>query len=152
MWSAAQRNRILWEHQRLQQELPQFKVYHQRDDDSYYAWGDAKTNVGNTYTLWLPIPQSFPDSKPPMYVYAPNPLMGHGYTTINSYGTSHVMHTLANGPSGEVQICHWRESRWHAGIPLDKVLMKGLLWLEAFEQHRQTGRTISEFVRTMAER
>jgi hypothetical protein len=61
------------------------------------------------------------------------------------------MHTLGPGPSGEVQICHWRDNRWHAGITLDKVLLKGLLWLEAYEQHLTTGQPIDGFVRTMRE-
>ena len=61
------------------------------------------------------------------------------------------MHTLSNGPNGEVQICHWRQNRWHSGITLNKVILKVILWLEAYEQHLVTGQSINEFVRTMQE-
>jgi hypothetical protein len=60
------------------------------------------------------------------------------------------MHTLENGPSGAVQICHWRDDRWHSGITFDKVMLKVIVWLEAYEQHLSTGDSIASFVGTMA--
>jgi hypothetical protein len=59
------------------------------------------------------------------------------------------MHTLANGPRGEVQICHWRDDRWHSAITLNKVMIKVVLWLEAYEQYLSSGKAIAEFVKTM---
>ena len=59
------------------------------------------------------------------------------------------MHTLSNGPNGEVQICHWRDDRWHSGITFNRVLMKAMLWLEAYDQHLSTGYDIDAFVSTM---
>jgi len=53
-------------------------------------------------------------------------------------------------PAG-FQICHWRDARWHSGIVLQKVFLKGLLWIEAYEQHLATGLSLADFVRTMAE-
>lgn len=150
MWTMAQRNHLAIEDQILQREgLTQFRVYRDTSHDSYYTWGETRTNVGNAYTLWIPIPRGFPDDRPPLYVYSPNPLWGYGGRSINSYGLSHAMHTLDNGPNGEVQICHWRNDRWHAAITLSRVLRKGLIWLEAFEQHRAAGEPITRFVRTM---
>ena len=82
-------------------------------------------------------------------LFRSNPLWAFGATrTINSFGVSHAMHTLENGPSGEVQICHWRPDRWHSGITLNKVMLKGILWLEAYAQHLATGKDINDFVRT----
>ena len=128
----------------------QFKVYCASGGNSYYLWGDHKTNAGNTYTIWSPIPAYYPNSRPPIYIYKPNPLTGYsGIKSINSYGISHYMHTLANGPNGEVQICHWRDDKWHSAITLNRVMIKVVIWLEAYEQHLSTGRTIAEFVRTM---
>jgi hypothetical protein len=60
--------------------------------------------------------------------------------------------TFYDDPGNLVQICHWRDGRWHSGILLLKVFLKGLLWIEAYEQHLATGRNLSEFVGTMAER
>jgi hypothetical protein len=61
------------------------------------------------------------------------------------------MHTLENDSSGEVQICHWRQSRWDSSITLNKVMLKAMLWFEAFEQHLVTGQPIDNFVSTMKE-
>jgi hypothetical protein len=62
------------------------------------------------------------------------------------------MHTLAPDTNGYVQICHWRDDRWHSGIMLQKVFLKALIWIEAYEQHLATGHPIAEFVLTMAGR
>ena len=83
--------------------------------------------------------------------HKPNPLIGFGGVYVNSHGTSHSMQTLQNGSNGEVQICHWRQSRWHSGITLNKVMIKVMLWFEAFEQHLSTGQPIDNFVSTMKE-
>ena len=134
----------------LRDGLSQFQIHRSQSGESFFLWGNHKTSAGNSYSIYGPLPGRYPDSRPPIYLYEPNPLYGYGYSrTINSYGLSHYMHTLSNGPSGMVQICHWREDRWHSGITLNKVVIKVLLWLEAYEQHLSTGQTISEFVSTM---
>jgi hypothetical protein len=86
-----------------------------------------------------------------MYVTNPHPLRTYNGGLISSLGVSHQMHTLAPDSNGYVQICHWRDARWHSGIMLQKVFLKGLIWIEAYEQHLATGRPLAEFVSTMAE-
>ena len=143
--------RLTYENQVLQHDgMPQFRIY--KDQASgYYLSGDHRTSANHLYTLWSPIPSGFPNSRPHLYILTPNPLLGFGGTkTINSYGLSHRMHTLSSGSNGEVQICHWRDERWHSGITFNKVMIKAMLWLEAYEQHLWTGRDINEFVRTMS--
>ena len=142
--------RLTLENQILRRDgMAQFQVYGS-PTCGYYLWGEHGTNAGNSYTLWSPLPAGFPHACPPLYIYAPNPLRAYAYgRTINSYGLSHAMHTLNNGPNNEVQICHWRSDRWHSGLTLNKVMLKAMLWLEAFEQHLSSGRDIDEFVRTM---
>jgi hypothetical protein len=87
-----------------------------------------------------------------MYLTYPLPLYTAAGYLVSALGTSHDMHTLAPSSSGQVQICHWRDDRWHSGILLHKVFLKGLLWIEAYEQHLATGRPLAEFVSTMKER
>jgi len=87
-----------------------------------------------------------------MYVTDPYPLRMFDGSFVTGQGVSHQMHTLTPHPNGWPQICHWRDARWHSGILLQKVFLKGLLWIEAYEQHLATGRPIAEFVLTMAER
>ena len=130
--------------------MSQFRIYSDRSN-GYYLWGDHRTSANSSYTLWSPIPTGFPNSRPRLYIHTPNPLWAFDRTrTINAYGISHGMHTLLSGPNDEVQICHWRDERWHSGITFNKVMIKAMLWLEAYEQHLSTGQEIDEFVRTMS--
>ena len=152
MWTAEQRQRLALEHQILQREdFTQFSVYHQSSDDSYYASGYATSNAGYRYGLWISIPPGFPQERPSMYVTDPHPLLMKDGTLISSLGVSHKMHTMAPSTNGMVQICHWRNNRWRSGIVLQKVFLKGLIWIEAYEQHIATGRDLADFVGTMAE-
>lgn len=147
-----QRERLFLEHQLLQRQgLDQFGVYYDRAQDRHDVLGTAVTNAGGSYDLWIPIPARYPDSRPRLYVLRPNPLRTASNGTVNAMGVSHEMHTLTPGPQDIVQICHWRDDRWHAAITLDRVLIKGLIWLEAYEQHLATGRSIDSFVTTMRE-
>ena len=143
--------RLVYENQILLRDgLSQFQIYRAADGVSYYLWGTQSTSAGKSYTLHSPIPTGFPDSRPPIYIHSPNPLPAFSFgVNMNSYGLSHSMHTLSNGPRGEVQICHWRDNRWHSGITFNKVMLKAIVWLEAYEQHITTGEPIDNFVGTM---
>ena len=150
MWTPEQRQRLSLEHQILIGEgFDQFKVYYDPANDSYSASGYATAN--RQYYLYLPIPTAYPYQRPPLYVTDPNPLLMCDGRPVSSMGVSHYMHTLTPHAAGWPQICHWRDARWHSGIVLQKVFLKGLLWIEAYEQHLTTGRDIADFVRTMAE-
>ena len=143
--------RLGLENQILQHDgLSQFQVYQSNDGYSFYLWGTHRTSSANAYEIWSPIPSGYPSNRPRIYVRKPNPLWGYSYEmTINAYDVSHNMHTLLNGPNGEVQICHWSDERWHSGITLNKVMIKVVLWLEAYEQHLSSGDPITNFVGTM---
>lgn len=133
-----------------QDGLTQFSVYFDQPSLSYYLWGTHETSSHRSYDLWIPIPQLYPHQRPPLYIARPVLLPTANRGTVNALGVSHAMHTLANGPNGVVQICHWRDDRWHAALTLNKVVIKGLIWLEAYEQHLATGQPITGFVRTMS--
>lgn len=151
-WTMAQRQRLALEHQILQNEgFTQFGVYHYPADDSYNAAGTATTSSGRSYFLFCTIPPGYPTQRPSLYITDPKPLLNYHGAAISGLGVSHAMHTLEPHATGWVQICHWRADRWHAGIVLQKVFLKAMLWLEAYEQHLATGRDIAEFVRTMQE-
>ncbi|MBZ5538108.1 MAG: hypothetical protein LAO31_19320 [Acidobacteriia bacterium] len=152
MWTAEQRQRLLLEHEILQREgFTQFSVYQDRAADTYFASGVTLSNAGYRYRLHIPIPSGFPYQRPPMYITEPLPLLMADGTPLSRLGVSHQMHTLAPSSNGMVQVCHWRDARWHSSILLQKVFLKGLIWIEAYEQHIDTGRPLAEFVRTMGE-
>jgi hypothetical protein len=151
-WTIAQRQRLALEHQILQNEgFTQFGVYHYPASDTYNAAGTATTSVGKNYHLFCPIPSGYPTERPSLYITDPNPLLNFHRAAISRLGVSHAMHTLEPHAAGWVQICHWRAARWHAGIVLQKVFLKAMLWLEAYEQHLATGRDLADFVGTMQE-
>jgi hypothetical protein len=153
MWILEQRQRFYLEHHDLQNEgFAQFGVYYDASSDAYWATGIASASSGREYRLHLPMPAGYPNARPPMYVTEPSPLKVYDGRLLSSLGTSHQMHTLEPHSKGWPQICHWRDSRWHARILLQKVFLKGLIWIEAYEQHLTTGRPIADFVATMAER
>jgi hypothetical protein len=152
MWNSKQRERLALEHALLQQEgFSQFGVYLYRAMDTYEASGVASASSGRQYSLAIPIPTGFPNQRPPMYVTDPLPLRMADGSLLSALGVSHQMHTLAPSSNGMIQICHWRDARWHSNILLHKVFLKGLLWIEAYEQHLATGQPLADFVRTMAE-
>jgi hypothetical protein len=153
MWTNDQRRRLYLENEILHQEgFPQFTVYWYQSTDAYEASGTTSSSSGKPYTLQIPIPSGFPQQRPPMYLTYPFPLYAATGSRISSLGVSHDMHTLTPSSSGQVQICHWRDDRWHSAILLNKVFVKGLIWIEAYEQHLATGRPLAEFVSTMRER
>ncbi len=153
MWTTEQRQRLGLEQAILQQEgFSQFTVYWNRESDTYYASGVTFSNSGRRYGLYISIPSGFPYARPSMYVTEPFPLLMADGSRVSSLGISHNMHTLAPSSNGLVQLCHWRDARWHSGITLQRVFLKGLVWIEAYEQHLATGRPLAEFVLTMAER
>ena len=153
MWTSEQRQRLGLEQAALQQEgFSQFSVYWDKGDDTYYASGYTSSNSGRPYGLHISIPSGFPYERPPMYLTQPFPLLMHDGSRVSSLGLSHRMHTLAPHSNGMVQLCHWRDARWRSGIKLHQVFLKGIVWIEAYEQHLATGRPLADFVPTMAER
>ncbi|SRR5260221_12974344 len=152
MWALEARQRIHLEGATLAHEgMDQFSLNHDPAQDSYHISGYARSSSGRQYGLCLLIPIGFPYARPPLYLTDPYPLYAADGSKIASLGLSHAMHTLEPHANGMVQICHWRDSRWHSGIRLSKVMVKGLLWIEAYEQHLATRQSIAEFVRTMSE-
>src|SRR5580700_8025896 len=119
MWTAEQRRRLALEHQILQQEgFTQFSVYRYESTDRYEASGATWSNAGHRYSLAIPIPSGYPYERPPMYLTEPFPLLMADGNRVSSLGVSHQMHTLSPHASGFVQLCHWRDARWHSDILL----------------------------------
>lgn len=152
MWTEQQRQRFYLENESLKQEgLDQFAILWYQGADTYIASGWATSSSGKRYGLSTTLPPGFPNQRPALYITEPNPLLMADGNLLSSAGVSHNMHTLTPSSTGQIQICHWRDNRWHSGIMLYKVFLKALIWIEAYEQHLATGRPLAEFVRTMAE-
>ena len=124
--------------------------------DHYFAgsvrWidptGDTKVEVeittssGNRYTLRIYI-DDFPNSVPDMVVVSsPRPMP--------DWDVSFVNHTLGKRDGG-LKICHYHPSHWNDRSSLYEVVMKGFVWLEAYEGHLRTDQPMNYFLREMQE-
>ena len=145
-WSATQRQRLAFEKSLLE------KYFRNR-----VSWidptGDTKVEVRVTcsndkqYTLRVYLPQDFPNSVPPMIVKTPwmttlkkrDGRTDLGGSSDHTYGTR----------DGCTQICHFKPELWKDNNTLYQVVMKGLIWLEAYEAHLRTGASLSRYLAEM---
>ena len=141
-WSEAQRNRLAAEKAVLDQYLP-----------GSVKWIDPtgktkvevtlKTNNDNQYTLRIYI-GNFPNSVPDMVVVSsPKPMP--------DWEESSITHTLSKH-DGFLRICHYHDSQWTPRSSLIEVIMKGRVWLEAYEGHLRTEKPMDYFLREMESR
>jgi hypothetical protein len=145
MWSMAQRYRLALERSILAKEMPQFQFYNMNGDTYVAGW--AKTSGGcQSYKLTLVLGPMYPDVMPELYIISPDTLWKYCHLgTVNAEGVSHAFHTLSNGPGGQVQICHFKPDLWDSSKTVLAVLIKGLVWLEAYEAHLRTGKNLADF-------
>ena len=128
----------------MSKEMPQFKPF--RNGGEHYFEGWYSTSTGNRYQLRLVLPAHYPDKQPNLYVISPRILPQYGEGTINSQPSSHQFHTSPNGPGGCVQICHFSTDTWDASCTAVGVMIRGLLWLEAYSLHLLNGKTIADIL------
>ena len=139
------RSRIHIEASIVLREMPQYRLQEYSDYACFTGWqGNSRDN--NKYQLELRLSRSYPDVKPKLYVINPNILHKQFYfETINEQGSRHAWHTSSNGPNGCVQICH-SSTGWDASQTCVGVLLRGIIWLEAYAEYLQTGRTIARII------
>jgi len=135
--------RFAFEAKLLAKYMSDFRFYDPRGDTYVEGW--VRTTDGQRFQLRIDVPPQYPYEKPPLYVVEPNTLWRYGDNdTVNSLGRTHSFHTLSNGPDGCVQICHTRD--WNASMTLLKVVLKGILWVEAYTAHLQSGRDLADYL------
>jgi hypothetical protein len=144
-WDYYQRVRLGDDANGLRTYFPSFSFYEPTGDT--YVSGYWTSNAGNGYGVMITIPPGYPDECPSTYVSYPSPLWGHmGWRTIESYGTSHDMHTWQTDRPGWVKICTYRPEGWSVEHSMLKIIRKGLLWIFAYECHLQDGKPIKNFL------
>ena len=133
----------------VQHYFSQFLHVWSTDDDAHYQGNIDSTALGGALTLRLEYMPRHPDVCPQLYVWDPIKLPLHvglfPGQTINEKGRCHEFHTNENGPSGRVCICHINTSQWEPSMTYAQVLLKGALWINAYEAHLQTGAPIAEY-------
>ena len=86
----------------------------------------------------------FPAALPRAYVKQPKPLLDSSGVAMTS--VSAKQHVLGADSEGCTQICHYGSSQWHAKISLVKIVLRCKLWLDAYEQHLQTGQNLETWL------
>jgi hypothetical protein len=100
-----------------------------------------QTNSLRCYAVKIDL-SDYPLSVCSVLVVSPKPLLDFNGNPLQ--GGSHPMHTLGV-VNGCVQICHYHPDDWRpTRITLYQVIIKVRIWLEMYECHLQTGRTIDE--------
>ena len=77
-----------------------------------------------------------------MYVVRPKGLRDYHSQLLVEKGTSSEFHLL-EPLNGSPQICHYNDRFWSNLVTLCKIVGKGRLWLEAYEQHLCSGKAIN---------
>ncbi len=145
MLTENQRSRIAAERIAVEKYFPSF-IFHSYRGKCYWI-GEMKTNAGNTYTIRVEIPDDYPDVRPNLYIIKPFPLYTYNGTKLSELGATHSMHTFS--PKNDwVQMCIFRDERWSAVYTVFKCLKKARIWVERFDEHRRTGKTMSELLGT----
>jgi ubiquitin-protein ligase len=136
--------------QRLQMETAILERYFSRkykfenlnSSNSFLDVG-VKTQSGKVYRLKIKLSQDYPNSLPEVYITYPLPLMKKDGSKLD--GASHDFHTLGN-EGDNIQICHFKSENWNPNQSLYKIALKVRIWLEAYEGHLRTGKTIDNYL------
>lgn len=114
--------------------------------DTRVEWR-VNTNNGNSYTLRVYLASDFPNSCPVLVVSSPSsPLRKKDGSLLNSDdGRDHVY----SAHDGLTKICHFIPDKWTSENTIYQVLMKGRIWLEAYEIHLRTGEYLDKYLAHM---
>ena len=107
----------------------------------------VNTNNGNSYTLRVYISTDYPNGCPKLVVSSPSsPLRKKdGSQLISGSSKDHIYSSY----DGLTQICHFNTSKWTSENTIYQVLMKGRIWLEAYEIHLRTGEYLEKYLAHM---
>ncbi|HBG25753.1 MAG: hypothetical protein A2Y10_20250 [Planctomycetes bacterium GWF2_41_51] len=120
-----------------------FELIFDQYSDPYFTGWVTTSYGGNQYKLTLNLDQSYPDTKPELYITHPKLLRKYDGGYINDEGTSHAFHTWENSSDGCIQICH--TDNWDASATCLGVLLRGLMWLEFYDAYRRNGGDIDQY-------
>jgi ubiquitin-protein ligase len=138
--SESEQKRLLYEKQLTYQKFPQFKVVCSTTE--LFWSGEVRTNNRNKYKIRVEIPQRFPDVQPEVYIEQPCPLYTFDRQKLVDRGACHDMHVL--GPkNGWVHMCLFDPETWSPALTINDCLAKACLWLNVFDDHLRTGKTLS---------
>lgn len=143
-WSSQQQARLGLEKDVLDTKLINVQWINPTSAGNTRVEWQVNTNNGKSYTLRVYLASDFPNSCPKLVVSSPSsPLRKRDGSLLNSTsGKDHVL----SAHDGLTQICHFIENRWTSENTIYQVLMKGRIWLEAYEIHLRTGEFLEKYL------
>ena len=145
MRTREQCRRLAIDEKLVKKYVPDFRFY-DKTGNTYVEGRVTPNGTLSRNRLRLDIPPDYPHSKPALYGTSPVILRKHGGRgKLNDEGVSHRFHTLGTGHGGCVKICTVGD--WDASLTCVKLLIMGVLWLEAYQAHLRTGKDIADFLR-----
>ena len=149
MFTSEQRDRIDFEGALVGMEFPGFRQFIRASSFGFIGQFAPKAGSGS-YELTAEASDAYPYIEPDLLVTWPRVLWMHGgLTSINSLGTTHAYHAHYNGPDGCVKICH--TSSWDPSMTCVQVLLKAVIWVEAYSIHLRMGATIAQIIDSFEE-
>lgn len=144
-WSSTQRQRLALEKALLEQNFRSRVTWIDPTENTKVEVRVTCTN-NKQYTLRIYLPPDFPNSVPQMIVKTP------WMTTLKKRDGRELEgiadHTLGSR-DGCTLICHFKPALWRDNVTLYQTVMKGMIWLEAYEAHLRTGATLSRYLAEM---
>ncbi len=107
--------------------------------------GPLRTSRGNDYVIFVAA-RAYPAQPPEVYVVHPRLRMRSGRRI---QAPNHSLHVNGHDAFGHPRLCLHHPLTWSPGTTLSSVLVKALLWLEAWDTYRVTGRPVRELLRPM---
>ena len=144
-WSEEQRYRLATEKGILEEYFKSnVKWIEPTDPTKARVEVEMKSNSNKAYKLRLYLHEDFPNSCPHMAIVYPKKLCRKDKSPIPLLDQS--FHTLGLTVDGFTKLCHFSPELWTADITLYHVLMKGRLWIEAYEGHLETGNLMDVYL------
>ena len=102
------------------------------------------TSRNGVYRLRIVVGQHYPDQLPELFVCdSPKPM-----PKSPEWEGTHTTHTWPR-KYGMLQICFYHPLCWTRDNKLYQVFEKGKQWLEAYEEHLDTGKAMNEILKPM---
>ena len=105
---------------------------------------EMKSSSNKAYKLRLYLNEDFPNSCPHMAIVHPKNMRTRDNEPIPLLNSS--FHTLGLTVDGFTKLCHFSPDLWTQDNTLYQVLMKGIMWIEAYEGHLQTGNSMDTYL------
>lgn len=144
-WSEKQVRRLAHEREVLERTFPDFSFYHPKSTSAYVE-GRWTSDLGRTYTIRVQLHPAYPDVAPSVYIMSPYPLVAFGGRAMDTYGSSHLMHTFESDIRSATKVCTVRPETWDARWFISNIIRKTLLWIMAYEFQCDDGTPLHAFL------